>query len=46
MNQNNKFFDDIKKLAGSTFSTLANMKDEVASMVKAQLNLCLKLWML
>ncbi len=42
MVQNNKFFNDVKKVANSTLSTMATMKTEIAKIVKEQMKAVLK----
>ena len=42
MVQNNKFFNDVKKVANSTLSTMATMKTEIAKIVKEQMKSVLK----
>jgi BMFP domain-containing protein YqiC len=39
---NNKFFDDVSKIATSSMATLVNLKNEVSGMVKEQVKAILK----
>ena len=40
--QDNKVFNDLKKLAASSFASMANIKNETAKMVKEQVKTALK----
>ena len=42
MAKNNKFFDDLAKLASSSFSSLMSLKGEITNMVKDQMRTQLK----
>jgi BMFP domain-containing protein YqiC len=42
MKQNKDFFDDVKKVANSTFATMANMKNDISKIVKEQIKSMLK----
>ena len=42
MAKDNKFLDDFSKLAGSTFASMVNMKNEFSKLVKEQVKASLK----
>lgn len=42
MAKDNKFFDDFSKLAGSTFASMVNMKNEFSKLAKEQVKASLR----